>query len=318
MLFDTLKQPQGQADCRAGGIFSTLLPSLLIDMLAGAVLRNIRRSTMKLAQICDILKADVYTGHDRLSLEVKTAFSADLMSDVLAFAQPGCLLITGVTNAQSVRTAFALDIAAIVICRGKTPLTEAIEMARELNIPILATAYIMFETCGRLFQHGMVGCVYAAQDADANRSLGTASFESGHKVQGRNFSEAGRAANEIKKTLRRQGIPEEVVRRVAVVAFEAEVNMISYADHGTIFCYVSPKQISVEAIDRGPGIPDIDLAMQEGYSTADDTIRSLGFGAGMGLANIKKFSDTFEISSEVDRGTYLRSIINRHHEKKDA
>jgi anti-sigma regulatory factor (Ser/Thr protein kinase) len=273
---------------------------------------------MTLAEVRDILKADVYTGHDRLGLEVKTAFSADLMSDVLAFAQPGCLLITGITNAQAVRTAFALDIAAILICRGKTPLPEAVEMARELSIPILATAHIMFETCGLLFQRGMVGCLCAVNPSDENISLGTASFESGHKVQGRNFSEAGRAANEIKKTLRSQGIPEEIVRRVAVVAFEAEVNMISYADHGTIFCYVLPGQISVEAIDRGPGIPDIDLAMQEGYSTADDTIRSLGFGAGMGLANIKRFSDTFEISSEVDKGTYLRSIINRHHDIKET
>jgi len=266
---------------------------------------------MTLSEVRDILQAEVHVGHDRLALEVKTAFSADLMSDVLSFAQPGCLLITGITNAQSVRTAFALDIAAILICRGKKPLDEAIEMGRELGIPILGTKHIMFETCGRLFQHGMVGCVCAIEDVDANKSLGTASFESGHKVQGRNFSEAGRAANEIKKSLRSQGIHEEIVRRVAVVAFEAEVNIISYADHGTLFCYVTPEHISLEAIDRGSGIPDIDLAMQEGYSTADDTIRSLGFGAGMGLANIKKFSDTFEISSEVGKGTYLRSIINR-------
>ncbi len=267
---------------------------------------------MKLAEVRDILKAEVYVGHDHLELEVNTAFSADLMSDVLAFAQPGCLLITGITNAQSVRTAFALDIAAIVVCRGKTPLPEAVEMGRELGIPILGTRQIMFETCGRLFQKGMIGCVHVAEVApDVTLSPGTACFESGHRVLGRHFSEAGRAANEIKKTLRSQGIPEEIVRRVAVVAFEAEVNMISYADHGTLFCYVTPSHISLEAIDRGPGIPDIDLAMQEGYSTADDTIRSLGFGAGMGLANIKRFSDMFEISSEVDKGTYLRSIINR-------
>lgn len=266
---------------------------------------------MKLTQVRDILQAQVYVGQDRLDIEVTTAFGADLMSDVLSFAQPGCLLITGVANAQCVRTAFALDIAAILICRGKKPLDEAAEMAAELGIPILATNHIMFETCGRLFHHGIVGCVRAEQNADANRSLGTATFKSGHKVKGRNFSEAGRAANEIKKTLRSQGIPEEIVRRAAVVAFEAEVNIISYADHGTLFCHVTPVHISLEAIDRGCGIPDIDLAMQEGYSTADDTIRSLGFGAGMGLANIKKFSDTFDISSEVGKGTYLHSIIKR-------
>ena len=267
---------------------------------------------MTLSEVRDILQAEVYVGHDRLGLEIHTAFGADLMSDVLSFAQPGCLLITGTTNAQSVRTAFALDIAAILICRGKKPLDEAIEIGRELGIPILSTKHIMFETCGRLFQRGMIGCVNIAEVVrQPNHPVGTEHFGSGHRVLGRHFSEAGRAANEIKKSLRSQGIPEEIVRRAAVVAFEAEVNIISYADHGTLFCYVAPGYISLEAIDRGAGIPDIDLAMQEGYSTADDTIRSLGFGAGMGLANIKKFSDTFEISSEVDKGTYLRSIINR-------
>lgn len=266
---------------------------------------------MKLAQVRDILDATVYVGHDCLDMEVPTAFGADLMSDVLSFAQPGCLLITGITNAQSVRTAFALDIAAILICRGKKPLDEAVEMAGELGIPILATRHIMFETCGRLFQHGMVGCVSAVLTAGANRPAGAASFESGHQVQGRNFFAAGRAANEIKKSLRSRGVPEDIVRRAAVVAFEAEVNIISYAHEGTLYCCVTPDHISLEAIDRGSGIADVELAMQEGYSTADDTIRSLGFGAGMGLANIKKFSDTFEITSEVGMGTYLRSIIKR-------
>ena len=94
-----------------------------------------------------------------------------------------------------------------------------------------------------------------------------------------------------------------------MVTFEAEVNIISYADQGTIHYHVSREEVVIEAIDRGQGIPDIELAQQEGYSTADDTIREMGFGAGMGLANIKKFSDVFEISSEVNKGTRLRSVI---------
>lgn len=114
---------------------------------------------MQLDEIRELLGAEVIIGHDKLGMEVDTAFGADLMSDVLAFARSGCLLITGLTTPQSVRTAYALDIAAILICRGKTPSDQAIEIARELGIPLLRTKYILFETCGRLYQQGIKGCI---------------------------------------------------------------------------------------------------------------------------------------------------------------
>jgi anti-sigma regulatory factor (Ser/Thr protein kinase) len=136
-----------------------------------------------------------------------------------------------------------------------------------------------------------------------------AGFVDSFSVEGRAFIDAGLISSQIKKILREKGIPEEVVRKVAVVTFEAEVNIISYAEVGTISFQIAPDAITIEAVDKGPGIPDIDLALQEGYSTADDTIRDMGFGAGMGLPNIKKFSDIFEIKSEVGEGTYLKSII---------
>ncbi|MCX8043950.1 MAG: DRTGG domain-containing protein [Desulfobacterota bacterium] len=264
---------------------------------------------MTLADVQRITNAVVLVGEDKLDLSVTTAFSADLMSDVLAFARPGCLLITGLTNAQSVRTAYALDIAAILVCRGKMPQPEAVEIARELHIPLLATPYIMFETSGRLFQNGMVGCIKDIPHRHHDIvGLGATASES-FQVRGKHFDEAGRVSNNIKKRLREQGIPEEIVRRVAVIAFEAEVNIICYAVEGSIQYRITPSAITLQAIDRGPGIADIQLAMQEGYSTADDIIRSMGFGAGMGLSNMKKFSDEFDISSEVGKGTYVKSVI---------
>ncbi|HOV91148.1 MAG TPA: DRTGG domain-containing protein [Syntrophorhabdaceae bacterium] len=114
---------------------------------------------MTLKEVRDILDAEVYVGHDQLDKEVKTAFGADLMSDVLAFAKPGSLLLTGLTNPQVVRTSDILDIAAIIIVRGKQPLPETIILAEELKIPILGTKYILFETAGRLYSHGIVGCI---------------------------------------------------------------------------------------------------------------------------------------------------------------
>ena len=114
---------------------------------------------LKLSEVKDILEAEVIVGDDILDLEVKTAFGADLMSDVLAFAKAGSLLLTGLTNTQVIRTANVLDIAAIILVRGKKPSSETIALARELKIPILATKYILFETAGRLYMKGIVGCL---------------------------------------------------------------------------------------------------------------------------------------------------------------
>lgn len=114
---------------------------------------------MKLQQVKDILDADVIVGNDQLEMEVKTAFGADLMSDVLAFAKPGSLLLTGLTNPQIIRTSDVLDIAAIILVRGKRPLPETIQLAEELRIPLLSTKFILFEAVGRLYAMGVCGCI---------------------------------------------------------------------------------------------------------------------------------------------------------------
>lgn len=114
---------------------------------------------MTLSEVRDILDAEVIVGEDQLGKEVLTAFSADLMSDVLAFAKAGSLLLTGLTNPQVVRTADILEIAAIILVRGKRPPQETIQLAQDLKIPILATKYILFETSGRLHERGIVGCI---------------------------------------------------------------------------------------------------------------------------------------------------------------
>ena len=130
-------------------------------------------------------------------------------------------------------------------------------------------------------------------------------FESTYRVLGRDFSNAGKVSTSIKDTLKRVGINAAVVRRVAIVSYEAEMNLVMYSFRGTISLSISPEAITIRIDDEGPGIPDITLAMQEGYSTATPEMREMGFGAGMGLPNIKKNADEFDISSEVGRGTHL-------------
>jgi anti-sigma regulatory factor (Ser/Thr protein kinase) len=129
-------------------------------------------------------------------------------------------------------------------------------------------------------------------------------------IEGGNFSNAGSVSTRIKSILKQIGLPDDVVRKSAIVCYESEINIVSYARKGKINLTVTPKTVEIEVVDEGPGIPNIELAMEQGYSTANQHIREMGFGAGMGLHNIKSFSDTFNISSEVDKGTFLKMIIN--------
>lgn len=130
-------------------------------------------------------------------------------------------------------------------------------------------------------------------------------FESVYHVLGKDFSNAGKVSTSIKDTLKRMGISPAVVRRVAIVSYEAEMNLVMYATRGRMSLSVSRDAVTLHVDDEGPGNPDVSLAMQEGYSTATAEMREMGFGAGMGLPNIRKNADEFDISSEVGRGTKL-------------
>jgi len=129
------------------------------------------------------------------------------------------------------------------------------------------------------------------------------------EVRGRDFDKAGETSAEVKTILKDIGIDPGIIRRAGVVTFEAEMNVVMYADRATVTFILTDEDISIEVADQGPGISDIELAMQEGYSTASDEMREMGFGFGMGLPNIKKNSDAFVLESEVGRGTRVFSAI---------
>jgi serine/threonine-protein kinase RsbT len=135
-------------------------------------------------------------------------------------------------------------------------------------------------------------------------------FEDSFTVEGRTFKNAGYVSGQVKTLLQKMKFSQEIIRRAAIVTYEAEINICSYADRGRIILQVTPKEIIIEAMDEGPGIADIELAMKEGYSTATENIFHMGFGAGMGLSNIKHYSDIFRITSEVGKGTRLKMIIH--------
>lgn len=123
------------------------------------------------------------------------------------------------------------------------------------------------------------------------------------EIQGRNFDKAGEVSGEIKVILRDLGIDAVPLRRLVIVAFEGEMNVVMYAQRGTMTLVLSDEDVRLEIKDEGPGIPDIELAFKEGYSTASDEMREMGFGFGMGLPNMKKNSDELIVKSEVGKGT---------------
>lgn len=127
-------------------------------------------------------------------------------------------------------------------------------------------------------------------------------------IEGGNFSKAGTASSDVKKVLKKLNVDPKLIKRIVVSIYEAEVNVVAHAYEGEMNVSIFPEKIIVRIVDKGPGIPDIDLAMQKGYSTASPEVREMGFGAGMGLPNIKKNTNELNIRSEVGVGTEVELI----------
>lgn len=140
-------------------------------------------------------------------------------------------------------------------------------------------------------------------------------IEESFQLIGGNFANAGEASTNLKHRLGELGIDENIIRRATIATFEAEINVIIYTAAGWLRYYITPENIRILIEDMGPGIENIELAMQEGYSTAPDWVRELGWGAGMGLPNMKKNSDVFKIDSVVGEGTTVEMIINLDNSK---
>ena len=130
-----------------------------------------------------------------------------------------------------------------------------------------------------------------------------------YRIHGRDFDKAGETAAEIKQILKGIGIDSSLIHRTVVIAFEAEMNVVMYASEGTLTFGLNDEEIRLEISDNGPGIEDINLSLTEGFSTATDRMREMGFGFGMGLPNIKKNSDDFQLESEVGMGTTVSAMI---------
>ena len=129
-------------------------------------------------------------------------------------------------------------------------------------------------------------------------------------IDGEDFSSAGEASVQVKKKLRQLGFPSDVIRRCSIAMYEGEINMVIHANGGSADVAVYPDKVVMVLEDHGPGIPNVELAMQEGYSTASEQIHNMGFGAGMGLPNMKRYTESLEIETQVGVGTKLTMVVS--------
>jgi anti-sigma regulatory factor (Ser/Thr protein kinase) len=266
---------------------------------------RIRAIIVEIKMIKEALEASVIEGEDKLDAAVDQAYASDLMSDVLAFGRPNSILLTGLATQQAVISAHMAEFKGVVFIRGKKPKDGSREFARDNDLVLLSTELDMYDACVRI------------DSFNRGRNAGPKANSAGEKIQemllfheffiqGNDFANAGMVSTKVKAILKKIGFDHVLVRRVAISTYEGEMNVVMHAQRAKVNLSITPRVIEVLIDDAGKGIPDVNLAMQEGFTTATEEMRAMGFGSGMGLPNIKRNSDELEIKSEVGKGTTLQ------------
>ena len=260
---------------------------------------------MDIRAIKEALDADVVEGRDLLNDRVDHVYASDLMSDVLAFGQPDSLLLTGLATQQAVISAHMAEFKGVVFIRGKNPRDGAGKFARDNRLVILRSNLDMYEACVRIetLVRGERGELEARKKADEPEKL---LLSQERFMEGSDFANAGMISTEIKSVLKKIGFDPKLIRRVAIATYEGEMNVVMHAKRARVFLTVTPQVIEVIIDDEGKGIPDVEKAMQAGFSTATEEQRAMGFGSGMGLPNIRRNTDELNIQSQVGKGTRLQ------------
>jgi anti-sigma regulatory factor (Ser/Thr protein kinase) len=259
---------------------------------------------VQIRAIKDALDASVIEGEAMLDVVVEDVYASDLMSDVLAFGKPNSILFTGLATQQAVVSAHMAEFKGVVFVRGKKVKDGSSRFARENHLALLSTRYDMYDACVRIdsLRRGKVPVpeLDSAASTETEMALSHELY-----VRGNDFANAGMVSTEVKSILKKIGLDPKLVRRVAISTYEGEMNVVMHAQRAQVRLTVTPRLVEVAINDEGKGIPDVELAMQEGFTTATEEMRAMGFGSGMGLPNIKKNTDELIISSEVNRGTQL-------------
>ena len=260
-----------------------------------------------LEQIKVSLKANVFIDNNSDNEFISDVYASDLMSDVLAYGKSGSILLTGLNSIQAAISAYMAEFRGIVFLRGKIPEVDIQNFAREKGLFILSTDEDMYEACIKIAS--IEGTI--SLDTTVTASVARAGNVTTHTfhIDGKDFAAAGMVSTQVKTILKSIGYDPNLIRRVAIATYEAEMNVVMHALRARVVLQASDIEIRVTIKDEGKGIEDIEKAMQEGFTTATEEQRALGFGAGMGLPNIKKNADQLQIDSEVNKGTTIETIF---------
>lgn len=260
---------------------------------------------VRLEMVRETLEAAVIEGNDWLETDIEHIYASDLMSDVLAFGKPNSILLTGLATLQAVVSAHMAEFKGVVLVRGKRPKDGSQIFARDHHLVLMTTELDMYDACARL-EAEKRGIKFEPAGTESATTAPEILLNSEFTIEGSDFARAGMISTEVKSILKKIGIAPQLVRRVAISTYEGEMNVVMHAVRARVRLAVTPKSIEVVIDDEGKGIPDIELAMQEGFTTSTDEQRAMGFGSGMGLPNIKRNADELNISSVVGKGTVLQ------------
>ena len=270
-------------------------------------MQNVVQHGIDIEKIRDILDASVYAGEIKQGEYITGIYASDLMSDVLAFGKSGSLLLTGLNTIQAAISAYVAEFKGIIILRSKVPDNEILTFANDKHLFVLSTDADMYEACIKIANiKGEVPVTENITETSKDRGIITTHT---FTIDGHDFGNAGMVSTQVKSILKSIGYDPLLIRRVAISTYEAEMNVVMHALRADVFLSAGDREIKVIINDEGKGIENIELAMKEGYSTATEEQRAMGFGAGMGLPNIKKNSDVFKIESIVNKGTFIETIF---------
>ncbi len=259
--------------------------------------------SIPISDIQNALDARIISENSIDGVRATSIYASDLMSDVLAYGEPEACLLTGLNSIQTAISSYMAEFKVIVFLRGKVPADDIKKFGEEKGIIIMTTKHEMFDACIKIAKiDGILlpkdEVLHKAKEKDNNS---THQFH----IDGRDFASAGMVSTDIKSILKKIGYDPKLIRRVAIATYEGEMNVVMHAKKADVTLIAGNKEITIILDDEGKGIPDIDKAMEQGFSTATEDQRAMGFGAGMGLPNIKKNTDTMEVDSIVGKGTRI-------------
>jgi serine/threonine-protein kinase RsbT len=262
-------------------------------------------TAVEIRMIKDALEASVIEGENHLDVTVEQVYASDLMSDVLAFGRPDSILLTGLATQQAVISAHMAEFKGVVFIRGKKPKDGSGRFAKDNGLVLLSTELDMYDACVRI-DSVKKGRHPELRTSPVGRKTEEMLLSHEFFIQGNDFANAGMASTEVKSILKKIGFDPKLVRRVAISTYEGEMNVVMHAKRAKVGLSVTPKLIEVVIDDEGKGIPNVEQAMQAGFTTATEEMRAMGFGSGMGLPNIRRNSDELNIESKVGKGTKLQ------------